>query len=498
MIKRSISTLIITLIIYSSSLIIGNNQTVNAQTGDVVWDPPINLSNSIGGSTRPALAADPWGQVHVFWSEKIGGKSTPEGQAPEEGNSIYYSRWNGSHWSEPTDIFYSYQGEPFKDPVVAIDSKGYLHLVWIGGNSKIYHSQSYALAPVSAKSWQPSQALANGSGVTRAEIATGPSDQIYVVYDAPGDDGLIYTLRSLDGGSNWSAPISISDIYSPEAGFDIRPRIEVDFQGRIHVKWQEQTLPPEFKGIGLYYTYSKDEGITWSQQINLNEGLDYPNEFGWDPGFIVATEGENLLDINIAGDAARRYYRYSQDGGQNWSQARQVFGGLISRAGWDAVAVDGAGTAHLIVQLRYPSALYYSNWSSDNWIDPPVPIITSGPLATAHYPQMVISEGNQIHVVMQEHPGGEIWYMRGVSQAQYNSPAPLPDPQTSPTEGPTSSETTTPSSPLNEIDQVSIEQSDLLNSGASQTSALIPSLIGILAAVLVFVAAFFLRRLFSD
>ena len=189
-------------ILYLLSLMVGRIESAKAQIGEVSWDPPINLSNSTGGSTRPAITADPWGQVHVFWSEKIGVQTTRADQSPEIGNSIYYTKWNGSYWSEPIDIFYSIQDEHFKDPVVAIDSKGVLHLVWIGGFSKIYYSQASALAPVSAKAWQPAQTLANGSGATRTEITTGPSDQLYVVYDAPEGNGLIYFLQSLDGGSN--------------------------------------------------------------------------------------------------------------------------------------------------------------------------------------------------------------------------------------------------------------------------------------------------------
>jgi hypothetical protein len=401
---------------------------VHAQhsNADVLWDAPVNLSNTRSSSTRPAIAADPWGQVHVFWSEKEGGKPIEPGGTPEVGDTIYYRRLAAQSWSDPISLFFtSASGDYCANPAVAVDSVGNLHLIWVGWNG-VYYSRSSALDAPSARSWQRESLVVEESSVDEAEIAIGLAGDMYIVYNRLREqDPHVYFLRSDDKGRTWTTPKRVSTLYSSEAKFTFRPRIVVDWEGRLHVTWIEHTGPPNYLGLALYLVTSEDQGETWGKESNLTEAVAVPTEQVWE-GFPIVIDADSLLLVSIVGPQPARHYRLSTDGGNTWTPAQHIFGELVSRAGWDAMTVDGAGTVHLIAQLRFPEGLYASHWTASGWRDPPQSVILDPPLNKAHYPQMVISEGNQIHVVVEEHPTGEIWYIHGVAQAPHLPAPPRP------------------------------------------------------------------------
>lgn len=439
--QLSYITLIVVLVVLSLARIgLAHAQ----QEGEVVWDPPINLSNTAGASTRPTLAVDSWGQVHVFWSEKVNGTAPHDGEEIGAGDTIFYRRWDGTAWSEPLDIFFNHSDfGAFKEPAVAVDSKDILHLLWVGPDG-VYYSQSSVLEPVSAKSWRLAQVIVKGDQVDQAELVIGPSDQIYAVYNRLNEqDGYVYFLSSQDGGDTWTEPEPVAFLFNSEAKWAYRPRITIDAAGTLHVSWLEYTGPPDFQGIAFYHSMSEDGGSSWSEPFNLADDLKRPDE-QVSEGLIVPLADNNLLALYIQGEFTYRRYRLSPDGGRTWYPPRHIFGDFVSRAGWDTMAVDSAGTAYLIAQLRVPYALYTSFWANGRWRDPPQPVLTEEPLNEAHYPQMVISEGNQLHVVMQDMVIGEIWYMRGTSPASHISPPPLPTLQPTATLQPTPVPSPTP------------------------------------------------------
>ncbi len=62
----------------------------------------------------PAIAADDYGSIHIFWTEE---------------HAIYYIQKNEAGWTAPIDVEYS-EAKSFTFPATAIDHKGMLHLVW--------------------------------------------------------------------------------------------------------------------------------------------------------------------------------------------------------------------------------------------------------------------------------------------------------------------------------------------------------------------------------
>jgi hypothetical protein len=67
-------------------------QDAAAQTDEITWSSPINLSNSPDASSAdPVVVSDPAGLVHLFWAEKMG---TAPGNSTD---TLMYAQWDGKN-----------------------------------------------------------------------------------------------------------------------------------------------------------------------------------------------------------------------------------------------------------------------------------------------------------------------------------------------------------------------------------------------------------------
>ena len=71
---RSPSAIVILSFLIAAA-VIGIASPAHAQSppADIRWSEPINLSNTVTSSGYPAVVADLYGLVHVFWIENDGG-----------------------------------------------------------------------------------------------------------------------------------------------------------------------------------------------------------------------------------------------------------------------------------------------------------------------------------------------------------------------------------------------------------------------------------------
>ena len=106
----------------------------------IVWSAPVRLSDPKVQAWAPAIATDPAGNVYMVWSQTL-----TEDQSGGEGDTLFYSRWDGQAWSPPVDVLVSPQGSA-EFPDMAITPDGMLHVVWgtSGENSKMMYSRAPA------------------------------------------------------------------------------------------------------------------------------------------------------------------------------------------------------------------------------------------------------------------------------------------------------------------------------------------------------------------
>jgi len=417
-----------------------------AQSGTVTWSGPVNLSRTPSASAHPAIVTDAYGYVHVFWSEEMGGEPMrPNDHIRNTGNSILYTRWDGTTWSPPIDVLLV-PGETIADyPAVDIDAESRLHLVWTSMTS-LYYSNAPSWQADSAQDWSEPLLLADNSAATPwgADIVADASGGLHVVYAVRGDQAGVYYTRSVDGGENWQSPIKLSDSLEPLEEHFSTVQIIRDDARNLHAVWGTNQL--EGAGQAVYYARSIDGGDTWSVPAQL--GYRGPDDFVVGLPYLTAVGASELHLIYVAGryvGSRGRYHRISTDGGETWSAPYHIITDLVGINGYVEPVVDSAGQMHLIINMRSRDdqvvGIYYARWLGTGWSQVE-PVDVSQP--SAHYTAVAVRLGNELHVVYTQLAGGEIWHLRGrVTPAKQTSARPWPSPE-APTPTPLTKVTATP------------------------------------------------------
>ena len=403
----------------------GATLPVDAQSNAIAWSKPINLSNTPQGSGDPAIVADGYGYVHVFWSEDMGGPTMRAVDPLPEGNSIYYTRWDGEVWTPPVDILSVPYDSIANFISVVVDSKNRLHAVWTGQTS-LYYSWAPGSRAYSAGAW--SKPVVVGTDSARSawmiSIAVGASGDLHVAYATRGGSAGIYYTHSTNGGLDWDAPVRLSGALDAVEESYSNVKIIADAMGRLHVAWQTNQI--EGYGQAVYYAKSPNGGKAWSPPIQL--AYRAPGDFDVSLSCIVARgQSEVHIIYNAGVRPVGRYELISHDGGATWSDAYPILQSLEGINGFLAPLVDGVGQMHLIIDMRTRDTqvvgLYYAQWLEPGW-SKVTPLATEAPYGpSAHYTAAAVRLGNELHVVWTQLRYGEIWYMRGTVPGVAQTPA---------------------------------------------------------------------------
>jgi hypothetical protein len=92
------------------------------------------------------------------------------------------------------------------------------------------------------------------------------------------DPADVMFARSTNGGVNWSSPVRVNDDISTSA-YQWFGTMSVAPTGRIDVVWLDTRDHPGSYLSALYYSYSVDGGMTWSQNERLSDFFD--PHVGW-------------------------------------------------------------------------------------------------------------------------------------------------------------------------------------------------------------------------
>lgn len=131
------------------------------------------------------------------------------------------------------------------------------------------------------------------------------------------DPGDVMFVRSSDGGVTWSAPIRINDdnSFTNTQWFGT---MSVAPNGRIDVIWLDTRDGSGTDSSALYYSYSIDQGLTWSLNEKLSPNFDphvgYPNQNKMGDYFDMVSDsnGAHLAWANTLNGEQDVYYSYIQ------------------------------------------------------------------------------------------------------------------------------------------------------------------------------------------
>lgn len=450
----------------------GLHKTVEAQSPDGSWSDFENISVTPTASTYPCIVADAQGYVHVFWSEDVGGdtnntllnpdgtpaldsRGNPLNVLTDDGNTLFYTRWDRNEWSEPIDIQVNPNGN-IEYPRAVVDPQGMLHVVWVGSNGAatwVMYSRVWASKADSAQDWTQPIALVERTlyAYYPVDIAVDGEGGLHVLYFKLGENSGTYVINSSDGGNTWSDPIQLYQTQDPRGSNEgIAPvELVVDHNNRLHATWSRYDISGNGKAI--YYSQSSDLGKTWSRPFEVDRWQIGWYETDWLSTGVVGDEIHLVWEGS--GNVAYLNERISKDGGQTWGENHHILLNLVGENGFANLVTDSANQLHMLVTKRgdpsaYAHGIWYTTWDHDHWPDP-VLLGTRNPMLYEkmgkqepsdlaevtrgtftgnglRYQMSAIVNGNELFTVVANEWDGEIWSSHTSLDAPYIPPKPYP------------------------------------------------------------------------
>jgi hypothetical protein len=395
----------------------GENRVSADPAYTVKWDAPQQLSDASIQAFAPGEAADSEGHIHVMWSERM----LPN-QLSGEGDTLFYTRWDGKRWSAPIDVLVSPVGGWAEFPSLGVTPDGNLHAVWSTGgiNGVLMYARAPACCADDPRNWTYPVALGGPVNLTNAFVVDS-SGGLNVAY-ADISSGKIIYRRSDDSGRSWSTPVAIPAVQIANEEQPAYPRLAVDHRGRVHLVWSVMPYPGRY----IMYARSEDNGASFSepQIIDQYDPGQYHNGYG--PIYLdVEAIGNDEIHLNWDGaPTIERHHIWSKDGGKTWSEPNLLFPEIVGagRSGWNDMAADSGNVLHMVA-LKMP---WYSYWNGVGWTHSENIGNQNG---YAEYVSIVVSQGNQLNVVWVTRAPGindAVWYVHGVTSSPATAPIAYP------------------------------------------------------------------------
>jgi hypothetical protein len=258
--------------------------------------------------------------------------------------SSWYSTCEPGFFTRSTDGNNSYEDciQVDGDPYWANMTVGNNGELYIGGGSGIYFDSLVVIKSLNAQipsstiTWNSTVGvwmdgyvnyglLINPVGLLGqvsidVDHSTGPGrDNVYVLASVTRlsnpDSGDVMFSRSTDDGLTWSAPTKVNDDVSIE-NIQWFGTMSVAPNGRIDAVWLDTRDAPGTDSSALYYSYSSDQGTTWSVNEKLsakfNPHVGYPNQNKMGDYFdmVSTNSGAHLAWANTLNGEQDVYYSF--------------------------------------------------------------------------------------------------------------------------------------------------------------------------------------------
>ena len=308
--------------------------------GAATWGPNARVAGGEAGiwRSRPAVAVDSRGQVHVVWSETRG-----------RDVDILHSRQpaGASVWSRPERVTDDRPNAVQWSPRLVADGRGQVHAVWVdyrAGSADIYYSRRVGDEPWSANvrvNTPPD------GDQTQPALAVAPGGELFAAWQDTRDGRADIYASRLPGGDVWWPNGRLSA--GPERALRRDPAIAVESGGAIHAFWVTEGSPEREVGDRL-------------SAATLRAG-----ELFWDADRVVYSPARGALEtVSLAGGPGgqtlavwaetrpegARIYSGQLGAGDVLLRDRVDAAPQVTDGRRPAVALDSGGRAHAVWQAR--------------------------------------------------------------------------------------------------------------------------------------------------
>jgi hypothetical protein len=334
--------------------------------------------------------------------------------------------WDKGTWTVANDILYSPQaGGGGHFPSIAIDRRGFIHVIFTGGGG-VYYSRAYAGGdPWKAGAWSRPIDISDGArGAHFCDIEVDVNGYIHAAWGEPDPTGqhIVHYSRSTDGGDTWSVPLALSGgITIPSDRKLGMAQIFSDPRGTVYVVWNmcqaDETV--SMKGYEGFFARSEDGGANWTWPSVITEGIAEPY---WLSG-IAYGDGNLIVTIRNTNKGGT-YFRWSSDGGLSWSDPGEIL--EEARWGWGFafLAIDSEDNLYTVL----PTQLDYARFDGETWATFPSGLALSG--GGDKRPRIIVTAGNRIHLIWSDvgndSGAGEVYHAEAMLRSHHIQPAILP------------------------------------------------------------------------
>ncbi|MDP9389438.1 MAG: glycoside hydrolase [Actinomycetota bacterium] len=233
--------------------------------------------------------------VYVAWR-----RSYPLAKPPVPAEAmVAVSTDGGRSFGDPVSVSAAYEktvddkdGKPqplggrFPNPQMALAGDGTLYVLFPGGAPTYAQFNAPVTAPLllgrstdQGKTFtvtevnRPSNFY--GGHLIKWSREGGKQGTLHIVFedkpDQPQGDRDIFHQRSTDGGRTFSEPRVLHDDDPKQLIGQFIPNLDVAPNGRVDVTWWDFRNDPGLYVNDVYYTYSSDNGRTWSQNLRVTD-----------------------------------------------------------------------------------------------------------------------------------------------------------------------------------------------------------------------------------
>jgi len=201
------------------------------------------------------------------------------------------------------------------------------------------------------------------------------------------DSSEIFYVYSTDNGITWSEMMNVSRTDSQTS---YEPTLAVDGQNNLHCVWKQCEL--NTLTFDLYY--SMYDGISWSPSMNITHQYCLNNVSHY-PSLVVDSNDQ----LHLVYEAPINFFDifYMCYNGMSWSEPLD-----ISNVPWDAgfpcVAIDSSDNLHVVWRERIPNEpIMYTRYDGIAWTTPEE--IASIPGKRAGYPCIVVNSQDYPRII---------------------------------------------------------------------------------------------------
>lgn len=163
---------------------------------------------------------------------------------------------------------------------LGIDGKGTVYALWTSAASNITPAppagRFLSKSTDGGKTWATTLTVPFAYENGNARFAVSPGGSLHIVYPRNPKPELagyseVYHQVSTDGGESWSAPKALSDDAEADFRVQVIPNISVAPNGRVDAVWWDTRDDPGTRSNDVYYSYSYDDGKTWSANRRISD-----------------------------------------------------------------------------------------------------------------------------------------------------------------------------------------------------------------------------------